>query len=177
MSESIFSSNKKGRSNSKAANEVKIAISAQFSTGTIMNVRVSGQMLKDILEFAVRKCPKKAGIFPHVSGVTFTVDLSVESHVRVGDQEQFIRVEGPYRVSEIRVGGRELDPQAEYTLTTSDYLINGGDGFEPFRKAAVVSDTGKMDCDIVMDYIENDLGGVIPDRYRTPLGRIRIIGS
>ncbi len=168
MSESIFSSNKKGRSNSKAANEVKIAISAQLSTGTIMNVRVSGQMLKDILEFAVRKCPKKAGIFPHVSGVTFTVDLSVESHVRV---------EGPYRVSEIRVGGRELDPLAEYTLTTSDYLINGGDGFEPFRKAAVVSDTGKMDCDIVIGYIENDLGGVIPDRYRTPLGRIRIIGS
>ena len=143
---------------------------------TIMTVHVSGQMLKDILEYAVRKCPKKAGTFPHVSGVTFTVDLSVESSVQLDDQEQFTRVEGPYRVSEIRVGGRDLDLLAEYTLTTSDYLINGGDGFEPFGKAAFVSDTGKMDCDVVMDYIENDLGGVIPDRYRNPLGRILIIG-
>ncbi len=143
---------------------------------TIQTVRVSGQMLKDILEYAVRKCPNKAGTFPHVSGMTFTVDLSVKSSVRMGDMEQFSGVEGPRRVSEIRVGGRALDPQAEYTLTTSDYLINGGDGFEPFKKAVLVSDTGKLDCDVVMDYIENDLGGVIPDCYRNPLGRMRLIG-
>ena len=40
----------------------------------------------------------------------------------------------------------------------------------------VLNDTGKMDCDVVMDYIENDLGGVIPDCYRNPLGRMRLIG-
>jgi len=93
---------------------------------TIMTVHVSGQMLKDILEYAVRKCPKKAGTFPHVSGVTFTVDLSVGSSVQLDDQEQFTWVEGPYRVSEIRVGGRDLDLLAEYKsirLSASSYSI------------------------------------------------------
>ena len=33
----------------------------------------------------------------------------------------------------------------------------------------------KVDNMVVKEYIENELGGVIPDRYRNPLGRMRII--
>lgn len=144
-------------------------------SNAIKTVSVSGQMLKDILEYATRNLPKPAATFPQVSGLTFTVDLSKESGARLDEKGEFTHVEGPYRVSEIKVGGKDLDLSAEYTLTTSEYVINGGDGFTTFHEADFVNDTMKVDNMVVKEYIENELGGVIPDRYRNPLGRMRII--
>jgi len=141
----------------------------------IMTVSVSGQMLKDILEYSVSWLPKTSAVLPQVSGLTFTVDLSIESSVKKDDKGQFTYVDGPYRVSDIKVDGKDLDLSAEYTLTTSDYVVNGGDGFTTFHEADFVNDTMKADNIVVKEYIETVLGGVIPDIYREPLGRINII--
>lgn len=130
----------------------------------------------------IRSFPKPSGIktettsrYPQVSGLTFTVDLSIESGVKLNDKGEFAYVDGPYRVSDIKVGGKDLDLSAEYTLTTSDYIVNGGDGFSTFHEADFVNDTMKADNIVVKEYIENELGGVIPDIYREPLGRINVI--
>ena len=143
----------------------------------IMTVSVSGQMLKDILEYSVSDLPNTSAKFPQVSGITFTIDMSIESSVRLDDKGQFAYVDGPYRVSDIQVGGKDLDLSAEYTLTTSDYVVNGGDGFSTFQEADFVNDTMKVDNIVVKDYIVNVLGGVIPDLYREPLGRINVINQ
>lgn len=141
----------------------------------IMTVSVSGQMLKEILEYSVSWLPKTSAVLPQVSGLTFTVDLSIESSVKKDDKGQFTYVAGPYRVSDIKVDGKDLDLSAEYTFTTSDFVVNGGDGFTTFHEADFVNDTMKADNIVVKEYIETVLGGVIPDIYREPLGRINII--
>ena len=103
--------------------------------------------------------------------------MSIESSVKLDDKGQYAYVDGPYRVSDIQVGGKDLDLSAEYTLTTSDYVVNGGDGFSTFQEADFVNDTMKVDNIVVKDYIVNVLGGVIPDLYREPLGRINVINQ
>ena len=143
----------------------------------IITVSVSGQMLKDILEYSVSDLPYTSAKFPQVSGITFTIDMSIESSVKLDDKGQYAYVDGPYRVSDIQVGGKDLDLSAEYTLTTSDYVVNGGDGFSTFQEADFVNDTMKVDNIVVKDYIVNVLGGVIPDLYREPLGRINVINQ
>lgn len=143
----------------------------------IMTVSVSGRMLRDILEYSVSNLPNKSGKLLQVSGLTFTVDMAIESSVRLDDKGQFAYVDGPYRVSDIQVGGKDLDLSAEYTLTTSDFVVNGGDGFTTFQEADFVNDTMKADNIVVKEYIETVLGGVIPDLYREPLGRITVINQ
>ena len=142
----------------------------------ILTVSLSGRTLKDVLEYASAKLPEASARFPQVSGVTFTVDLSRESNVRLDDTGDFAYVDGAYRVSDIMVGGKPLDLSAEYTMAVCDFVLNGGDGFSMFREADVLSDTMKVDNMAVRDYIVTSLGGVIPDMYRAPLGRINIIG-
>ncbi|MBQ4514096.1 MAG: bifunctional metallophosphatase/5'-nucleotidase [Anaerolineaceae bacterium] len=144
-------------------------------TNEIQTISVSGQMLKDILEYSVSDLPLSSAKFPQVSGLTFTIDMSIESSVRLDDKGLFTYVDGPYRVSDIQVDGKDLDLSAEYTLTTTDYIINGGDGFSTFRESDFVNDTMKVDNIVVKEYIVNVLGGVIPDIYREPLGRINVV--
>ena len=134
-------------------------------------------MLKDILEYAVSSLPLASGKFPQVSGLTFTIDMSIESSVRLDDKGQFTHVDGPYRVSDIQVDGKDLDLSAEYTLTTNDYVVKGGDGFSTFLESDFVNDTMMVDNIVVKDYIVNVLGGEIPEIYKEPLGRINVINQ
>ena len=143
----------------------------------IVTISISGQTLLDALEHGVSELPRAAGRFPQVSGVTFTVDLSKESTVRHDPDGQFVAVMGDYRVSDVFVGGEPLDLQAEYTMTTSAFIQGGADGYGMLREADVLTNTMVPDNEIVMHYIRDDLGGVIPDEYRQTQGRIEIKGA
>lgn len=80
-------------------------------------------------------------------------------------------MDGEYRVSDVKVDGKDLDPNAIYTLTITQYLFTGGDGYTMFDDAEIISTTGMVDNEVVMKYIEEDLGGVIPEMYAEPQGR------
>ena len=71
------------------------------------------------------------------------------------------------------VDGKELDPEAIYTLAISTYLFTGGDGYTMFEDANIYSTTGLADNEVVMKYIEENLEGVIPAKYAEPQGRIQ----
>ena len=138
----------------------------------VITVRVTGQMLLDALEFGMSKLPAVSGGFPQVSGISFRVDPGLESSVVVDDKNQFVSVAGEYRVSDVLVGGEPLDPKAEYSLTGTSYLLTGGDGYTMFKEADILSTTGLPDNEVVMKYLEEYLGGVIPEDYRQAQGRI-----
>ena len=138
----------------------------------IIMTEVSGQMLLDALEFGVSFLPNKAGAFPQVSGITFRINEDIESSVRMDEKKQFLSVDGEYRVSDVKVDGKDLDPQAVYTLAISDYLFTGGDGYTMFKDAEIISSTMLPDNEVVMKYIEEDLDGVVPEKYAEPQGRI-----
>ena len=138
----------------------------------VIMTEVSGQMLLDALEFGVSFLPDEAGAFPQVSGITFRINKGIESSVRINEKKQFLSVDGEYRVSDVKVDGKDLDPEAIYTLAISDYLFTGGDGYTMFEDAKIISSTKLPDNEVVMKYIEEDLNGVIPEKYAGPQGRI-----
>ena len=139
----------------------------------VIMAEVSGQTLLDALEFGVSFLPENSGGFPQVSGITFSINTEIESSVTMNEKKQFVSVDGEYRVHDVKVDGKDLDPDAIYTLAITQYLLTGGDGFTMFEDAEIISTTGLADNEVVMKYIEEDLNGVIPETYAEPQGRIR----
>ena len=140
----------------------------------VVTASVTGQMLLDALEFGVSKLPAVSGGFLQVSGITFRVNPELESSVVVDDKNQFVSVAGEYRVSDVMVGQEPLDQKAEYTLTGTSFLLNGGDGYAMFKEADILSMTMLPDNEVVIKYLEEYLDGVIPEDYREAQGRILI---
>lgn len=136
--------------------------------------RVKGQTLLDALEFGVSLLPYASGGFPQVSGISFSVNSQIESSVKRNDNKQFLSVEGERRVSDVKIGGEDLDPEALYTLAMVDYLFTGGDGYTMFEDTEIILDTMLTDNEAIIKYIEEDLEGVIPSYYQNPQGRILI---
>jgi 2',3'-cyclic-nucleotide 2'-phosphodiesterase (5'-nucleotidase family) len=78
---------------------------------------LTGEQLREALENSVSKVEFASGRFLQVSGVSFT--YSIEKPVGK-------------RVQTININGLTLDPKKRYTVATSDYLANGGDGYDEF---------------------------------------------
>ena len=140
----------------------------------IVTIGISGQTLLDALEHAVSQLPQASGRFPQVSGLSFTVDLSKGSTVKYDQEGQFVAVMGDYRVSDVLVGGEPLDLNAEYTMAVSAFIADGADGYGMLKETDLLSSTMLPDNEVVMKYIKENLGGVIPDDYRQTQGRITI---
>lgn len=139
----------------------------------IITVKVTGQMILDALEFGVALLPNISARFPQVSGISFHVDRDIDSSVKVDDKNQFISVEGERRVSDVMIGDEALEPEKEYTLAGTSFLLSGGDGYTMLKDAEVLTMTMLSDSDVVLKYIEENLGGVIPDTYKE-ISRTRI---
>lgn len=88
-------------------------------------------------------------------------------------KKQFLSVDGEYRVSDVKINGEDLDPEAIYTMAISQYLFTGGDGYTMFKDAEIYATTMLTDNEVVMKYIEEDLDGEIPAKYAEPQGRIQ----
>lgn len=146
----------------------------------ICTVKVKGSLVQDFLEFAFSCVPASFGGYGHLSGLTATVDTSVESPVVIDENRMYVRCEGPRRVSDIKILDARtgeyvpLDPDAEYVLAADNYhTIEMGDGFSMFRNQNV-NDPGIPDVSALENYIVNGLGGTVPARYGKPENRITV---
>lgn len=113
----------------------------------IVKVELTGKLLKEVLEHGVARNAagedNEPGRFPQVSGMSFKFDTT--------------RPAGN-RVTEITVGGKALDENKAYTLATSDFLVSrGGDGYQMFKNAKVLTDaaTAPKDSDVFEQAIRN----------------------
>ena len=138
----------------------------------LITVRVGGRTIRDALESGVSFLPKQSGGFLQVSGLTYTIDESIDSSVSMDEKQQFISVDGARRVSDVTIGGKPLDPNGSYTFAINDYLLTGGNGYMMFKDAEIVSDPQLADNETLISYIERCLNGVIPAFYEAPQGRI-----
>lgn len=143
---------------------------------TVAKIKVTGKTLADMLEFSVKNCPKEHGGFLQVSGVSFVVDTSVESIVKVDENGMMMPIgEGDRRVQSILVNGEELDPEKIYTIASTDYiLLNNGDGYVIDNEGIVKVDD-MTDLDVLVRYLKDYLGGVMPDKYSNLYGENRIV--
>ncbi len=141
----------------------------------ILSVEVTGQVILDALEFGASMTPESNSSFLQVSGLTYTIDTTIESSVQIDGDGNFVSVDGEYRVSQVMVGDEALDLEKTYTVASHNYyLLSYGDGFTMFKDSTVVQDTGIVDNEVLISYIVDYLDGVVGDEYANPYGDGRI---
>jgi len=147
----------------------------------VCKVETSGEYIVDLLEYVVKDYPGEAGSFLQVSGIKFSVDVSVPTPIKLDENGFFASLEGERRVSDVRVlkDGEyvPIDPDAKYAVASHEYFLkDGGDGEVFFKDQVMLSDTGMIDTELVEIYLDS-LGGVIDSDYIVPQGRIELMDS
>ena len=56
------------------------------------------------------------------------------------------------RVFNVRINDEHIVMDQLYTVATNDFLAAGGDGYEVLQNGVIVSETGLMLRDVVVDY-------------------------
>ena len=139
-------------------------------------IEVKGQQILDALEWGARKVPGENGGFLQVSGLSYEIHSYIPDPCKADENTMFAGIEGERRVQNVLVGGEPIDPEATYTLASHDYmLLNGGDGYSMFAGAPVLQDRVKLDNQVLIDYITENLGGVIGEQYEDLTGDGRIV--
>ena len=138
----------------------------------IVTAEISGQILIDFLEMAVMNYPEEDGSFPHMSGVTFSVNKSIPTSVKLDENGFFEKVDGAYRVYNVKVLDKTsaeykaLDPNGKYILAGFNYFIlDFGGGMTMFKDAKILDAEGTLDVELLENYIVEHLGGVIGEEY------------
>lgn len=147
-------------------------------------VEVSGQQILDALELgAMYVGEAENGGFLQVSGLTYTIDADIPTSVVLDDAGNFVEIPGARRVSDVQVLDSEtgeyvdIDPEATYTLASHNYMLkDGGDGYAMFGEdnIKILQDEVMVDNEVLIRYIQDELGGVIGDEYANPYGQGRI---
>ena len=139
---------------------------------SVVLAELSGQTIKDMMEMAMMNYPAEDGSFPHLSGLTFSVNTSIPSSVVLNEYGEFAGVNGQYRVYGIKVYNREakayesLDMNETYTLAASNYyLLEWGSGMKMLENAKVVQNDGILDVEALEKHILENLGGTVGQDY------------
>ena len=118
-----------------------------FGNVTLL-IELTGADLLAALENGVSRVEDTAGRFPQVSGMSFAFDPKLAAGARISD---------------VKVGGANLDPARVYTVATNNFIYSGGDGYAALArgKAIIDASAATLMATTVMDYIEK-LGAVSP---------------
>ena len=130
--------------------------------GALGVVEANGQLILDALEFGAQAVGDgEFGGFLQVAGLTYAVDASVKSSVRVDPSGSWLSgpSNGVYRVKDVKVYDRKagafvpLDPNAVYRVVGNAFtLVEGGDGFSMFRSAKKIENGLATDYLVLADY-------------------------
>lgn len=128
----------------------------------IVKVEVSGTTLMDILEHGVARSREDSepGRFPQVSGITFTFDAS--------------KLPGQ-RVTQAEVNGKPIEPNAKYTIATSDFLVSrAGDGYTMFKDAKILiaADAAPKDSEVFEKAIKDSPNSTISPKVEGRIVRL-----
>ena len=121
----------------------------------VKKYEIKGSVVKKVLEHSVEYYPQPAGAFASFSGLTFTFDAAKPAGSRV---------------SEIKIGGKNLEMNRKYTLAVTDFLVEGGDKYFMLKGIKHLSDIG-TDSDVLIEYLNS---GKIADYS---LGRVTMLNG
>lgn len=142
-------------------------------------VEATGQQILDALEFSARYVGKgENGGFLQVAGLSYSINTAIESTVEENENGEFVKVAGKYRVFDVKVNGETLDLTKTYTLASHNYMLkSGGDGYVMFKGCNLLQDEVMIDNQVLINYIQNKLKGVVGSEYAQAQGRITITSS
>ena len=141
----------------------------------LMTVQMTGQQILDALEWGARALPEENGGFLQVSGLSYEVDMSVESGCVADDNNCLQSIEGDRRVSNVMVGDDPIDEDAVYTVCIQSYVYQLGDGYTMFAESNVINNSVILDLQALINYLTDTLGGEIGEQYSDPYGLGRIV--
>ena len=138
---------------------------------------VTGEVLLEALEASTYCTPTAIGGFPQVAGMEITVNVGIPYDK--GEAYPGTTYYAPASIARVTINsinGQEFDPEATYAVVTNDFVAAGGDTYYALSVSDVITDTGIPLDEALMQYITEELGGVITaEKYAEPQGRITII--
>lgn len=140
------------------------AINVQPFNNQMVKAEATGSIILTMLESCTASLPEEFGSFPQVSGLRFTAHQ--KSHTVTG-VEVFDETSGTWF---------PIDPEQTYTIGTTDYCVEDGMN-GTLKSCPMVKLQGVYDGDTFADYLKTSLGGIVPDRYASPQGRITIVND
>ncbi len=147
----------------------------------VYTLQVTGAQLLEALEAATQGSPEAMGSFPQVSGITFTLDVSVpyEKGAQYPYSTYYAPANPGARVHITDVNGKGFDLNETYTLATIDFVATGGDTYYCFAEASQkgMETTGYTLFQSVQYYLSDECGGVVPDQYAQTQGRVTVLGQ
>ena len=147
----------------------------------VCSLAVTGQHLLNMLEVGVSNCPTQSGRFLQVSeGFSMTVRTDIETPVKFSaDGSRPESFEGERRVRNARLHGKAIDPEATYTVASTDYLLALGGSAMPVPDNADEVEFMGTDLEALIDYFTVNLKGVVGKAYANEdgAGRILIVDS
>lgn len=129
--------------------------------GGVGLVEVDGATVIEALEFGAQVVGEsESGGFLHAAGLRYEIDARVKSGVRVSPSGAWTGgPSGARRVRNVQVYDREkgayvpLDPARKYIVAGNSFtLIEGGDGFEMFKRARAVNNSLETDYVALAEY-------------------------
>ncbi|MCA9667989.1 MAG: 5'-nucleotidase C-terminal domain-containing protein [Myxococcales bacterium] len=113
-------------------------------------VEVTGDVLKSTLERGVSGIPGEIkGYFVHVAGMSYSADCSRTAQ-QLDAEAKSIVSEGD-RVTSIKVGGADVDPEATYKIVLAAFIASGSDGHVQLGEQQAMTTTLK-EHPVVEDY-------------------------
>ena len=138
-------------------------------------IEATGQEILDALEMGASNAPEEFGGFLQVSGLSYKIDASIPSSVKTDENGNFVSVDGERRVFDVKVGDQAIDAAKTYKVASHGYmLLEGGDGLTMFKDNKVLQENVILDNQALINYITNDLKGVVGERYANATGEGRI---
>ena len=129
---------------------------------TVAFVYVTGAELLEVLEASTFCTPVSVGAFPQTAGIEYTLDVGVAYDQ--GEQYPGTTYYAPASINRISIqsiNGQPFDESATYCVVTNDFLAAGGDTYYAFTVAENVIDTGIPMDEAVVNYITEELDGVV----------------
>jgi 2',3'-cyclic-nucleotide 2'-phosphodiesterase (5'-nucleotidase family) len=138
------------------------AISVVPYDNAVCLIEATGLQIQNMLEACTASYPQLDGDFPQLSGLKFTLHVSDHSvsDVMVYDEQSNTFV--------------PVTADGIYTIGTLDYFATGG-FYGTLKDCPLLNEPSKICYDVLADYMEHTLHGVIPDAYRQPAGLITIV--
>lgn len=145
---------------------------------TVTLVYITGEKLLESLEASTFCTPEPVGSFPQIAGMDVVVNTALKYDANKNTYPGGSTYYGPKSINRVTiesVNGKAFDPTATYAVVTNDFCSGGGDTYYAFASAKTKFDTGVTVDEAVMDYIQNELGGVIGQEYAEPQGRLALV--
>jgi len=118
----------------------KQAAEVQPFANTLVNMRLTGAQIKDVLE---QQWQPTGASRPFLKlgtskGFTYTYDPTADAGSRI---------------TGMWLDGEAIDPATSYSVTANSFLAAGGDNFGVFAQGTQRKDTGKIDLQAMVDYM------------------------